>query len=79
MTVYELISILQDVQDKEMPVVMPIEVGFISACVGETGVAKDDEGEDIFVILPCFCHVEEVDDTETTLDVLASDFDIELN
>lgn len=44
MTVQDFIDILTDTPNKDAHVVMPIEIGFISACVATSGTAKDVSG-----------------------------------
>lgn len=72
MTVQDLLEILNDVPDKSIPVILPIEVGFISACNCDTVQFADAEGQEVFAIMPCYCHQLP---EEIVVDVLADDFD----
>jgi hypothetical protein len=74
MSVQDMIDLLEQVDDKSIPFLVPIDAGFVNACKTDTGVALDDQDQQVFVAMPCFCHIEGV-----SVDVVADDFDINQN
>lgn len=73
MTVQDAIDILMDVENKNSVLVIPSEIGFVSACVTESGVGFDESGNPVFVMIPCFCNLR---NKTLTIDLKADDFDI---
>ena len=75
MTIQDIIEILNDQPDKEAIFLIPVEDGFVAACVADSGPATDRLGNPVFVAMPCNCHNHE----PMIFDVLAEDFDENLN
>jgi hypothetical protein len=74
MTINQAIEILMDIEDKNMTIMIPTDMGFHAACVAESGIAKDDNGNDLFAFQPCFCYLENVDEG-IEIEVRANDFE----
>ena len=63
MSVAELIEILQQIEDKDMTVVLGVDESLEDICYVDSKQIKikfNDTGEDeiLFVLAPCFCDLE---------------------
>lgn len=74
MTVLEAIEYLQNVENKEMNIFLMGEGGFYTICAKDSGESKDENGEEIFILLPCYGHGEALE-----IDVKGTDFEITEN
>ena len=75
MTVIELIEILNQVVNKDINIIMPVDGGFLSPCIEDSVVGEDNTGEMVFVIMPCYGHSDE----PISMDIKAEDFGVEEN
>jgi hypothetical protein len=74
MTVTELIEFLQQVGNKDLDVFIIGEGGFYTPCLEDSGEAKDESGEEMFVLMPCYGHGEKLE-----IAVKPEDFEINGN
>lgn len=68
MDIQTLREIIKDLPD-DMPVIVEIDNGFISACSAESDVVKLPNGEEAFYLAPCFCQFK-----TDQIDLLPGDF-----
>jgi hypothetical protein len=72
MTVQDLLEILNEVEDKSIPVLVNGDEMFLPACMTDSGIAIDEHNNEVFMVMPCFCHVN---DEAIEIDVKANHFE----
>lgn len=74
MTVNELIEFLQDVDNKELTVLVVGDGGYYTPCFEDSGICKDEFKQDMFYLVPCYGHGQ-----KTEVEIRADEFEINGN
>lgn len=75
MTIADLKIMIQNLPDDLEVYVEMTGGGFISSCIEESGMAQDYEGNEIFVMMGCYCEIE--DSCDELIDEILKDDPIE--